>query len=173
MSITILVITILSFVIGLYLGCIVFGKEIPEGVFHKQKKLEALEQQLKDAPIVDSIVFDKTVTKDFLIHDVLNPRFINYLHHWGMLTDIEHQVESEKFKKSVNDYADKIMQWYNPEYNELLLIAHSDGCCGFDVDFTWKKPIRFLCPIEAVEGLEKYYTDELGNPPVAIYHQEG
>lgn len=170
MSITILVIIILCFVIGLYLGSVIFGKEVPEGMFVKQKKIDLLEQKLKDSPIVDSIVLDTTVTKDYLIHDVLNPRFISYLHHFGLLTDIEHQVESEKFKQSVSDYADKIMQWYNPEFNELLLIAHSDGCCGFDVDFTWKKPKQkprvFICPREAVEGLEKYYEDELGNPMI-------
>lgn len=140
MTITILVITILAFVIGLYIGCIVFGKDIPEGVFHKQKRLDLLEQKLKDSPIVDSIVLDKTVTKDYLIHDVLIPRFISYLHHFGLLTDIESQVESDKFKQAVSEYADKIMQWYNQEFNELLLVAHSDGFGGFDVDFTWKKP---------------------------------
>ena len=170
MSITILVITILAFVVGIYLGSVIFGKEVPEGVFDKQNKIDLLEQKLKDSPIVDSIFLDKTVTKDYLIHDVLIPRFISYLHHFGLLTDIEHQVESEKFKQAVSDYADKIMQWYNPEFNELLLIAHRDGCCGFDVDFTWKKPKQkpgvFICPREAVEGLEKYYEDELGNQEV-------
>lgn len=172
MPITILVITILAFVVGIYLGSVIFCKEVSEGVFEKQNTLDRLEQQLRDSPIVDSIVLDKTVTKDFLIHDVLNPRFISYWHHFGLLTDIEHQVESEKFKQAVSDYADKIMQWYNPEFNELLLVAHSDGCGGFDVDFTWKqpkqKPSVFLCPREAVEGMEKYYNDN----PIVIYKRE-
>lgn len=175
MSIISLVIIIFGFVVGIYIGSVIFGKDIPEGVFVKQKKVEELEQQLKDAPMVLSYVFRDPMTKAQLLEHVLKPSSVMFVKHWKMSLSREDLWKNKGFFERMDKLAERIVQWYNPEYNQLLLIAHkSEACEGFVVDFTWRQPERtpkFICYRDAVEGLEKYYKDELGNP-IVIYNQE-
>lgn len=171
MLITILVIIMLCFVVGIYLGSLIFGKKIPEGVCVKQKKIDLLEQKLKDAPMVRTFEFRQSLTKAKLMEDVLKPSWVEFAHHWDCILEFD-----DRIRANLDKLADRIMSWYNPEYSELLLIAHNDDKIGFTIDFTWKKPKQkpsvFICPKEAVEGLEKYYEDELGNPMVLLGNQK-
>ena len=159
MSITILVITILCFVVGIYLGSVIFGKEIPEGVFAKQKKIDLLEQQLRDAPMVIECQLGQQLTVDQMAMDVVGPNLIKIWRHFGK--PLYNVPSSSKV-------AEEMLQWYNPEseYTKLVIA----GWLRDDVvriAWTWQKQDpKFICPKEAVEGLEKYYEDELGNPIV-------
>ena len=149
---------ILAFAVGLYIGSIIFGKEMPE--FSKQK--------LRDAPMVRTFEFRNGLTKAKLVADVLRPCMVEFYHHWYGST------ESFKWPGNLEQLADRILEWYNPssEYTELLLVAHSDGNGSFLVDFTWtKSKPKFLITREAIEGLEKYYEDELGNPMILGTHE--
>lgn len=165
MSITILVITILAFVVGLYLGSLIFGKEVPEGVFCSQKKVDLLEQKLKDAPMVFECQLDQPLTVDQMAMDVVGPNLIKIWRHFGK--PLYNVPSSSKV-------AEEMLQWYNPdsEYTKLVMVGWlRDGVVR--IAWTWQKQDpKFIVSREAVEGLEKYYTDELGNTPVAIYNPE-
>ena len=138
----------------MYIGSIIFGKEIPE--FSKQKQLVLLEQKLKKAPMVRTFEFRNGLTKAKLVNDVLKPCMVEFYHHWYGHT------ESFRWPDNLEQLADRILEWYNPGsgYTELLLVAHTDGNGSFQVDFTWKKPKpMFICSRAAIEGLEQYYKD--------------
>ena len=166
MSITILVITILAFVIGLYLGSVIFGKEVPEGVFYAQTKVKALEQQLREAPMVIECQLGQPITVDQMSMDVVGPNLIKIWRHFGKpLYDVP----------SSSKVAEEMLQWYNQEseYTKLVIV----GWLRADVvriAWTWQKQDTkaYIMTPDAFEGLEKYYEDELGKPPVAIYNQE-
>lgn len=165
MSITILVITILSFVVGIYLGSVIFGKEVPEGVFSSQKKVEALDQQLKDAPMVIECDLGQPLTLDQMEMDVVAPNLIKIGRHFGKTLDK---------MPSMSEYAEEMLQWYNPDslYTKLVIVGYLRGGV-VKIAWTWKeKDPMFIVSTDAVEGFEKYYADALGNP-VAIYNQEG
>lgn len=165
MSLISLGIIIFSFFVGIYIGSVIFGKEIPEVVFSSQKKTDLLEQKLRYTPVVKNFRFPQGLTKAHLVADVLNPCMAEFCEHF------ECSDESFKYCEYINKLADRILQWYNPEYGELLLIAHDSDCDGWVIDFTWKKPKQkpsaFICPREAVDGMEMYY-----NNPIALYSQE-
>lgn len=157
---------ILAFAVGLYIGSIIFGKEIPE--FNQQNKIDELEQKLRDAPMVRTFEFRQTLTKAKLMEDVLKPCMVEFCKHFYG------SDESFKYDEYINKLADRIMQWYNPEYGELVLVAHDDGTGIFKIDWTWNQPERkpkYICHREAIEGMEKYYEDELGNPMVLGIHE--
>lgn len=128
-----ILINVLAFSVGMYIGSIIFGKEIPE--FSKQKQLDSLEQKLKYSPMVRTFECRNGLTKAKLVADVLKPCMVEFHHHWYGST------EFLKWPDNLEQFADRILEWYNPvsEYTELLLVAHSEHG-GFTVDFTWKKP---------------------------------
>jgi hypothetical protein len=149
-------INVLAFSVGMYIGSIIFGKEIPEGVFVKQKKIDSLEQKLREAPMIRTFEFRNGLTKAKLVADVLKPCMVEFYHHWYGST------EFMKWPDNLEQLADSIMEWYHPEsgYCELLLIASSDGKGSFQVDFTWRKAKpMFTVNADAVKGLEQYYKD--------------
>lgn len=157
---------ILGFVVasvGFLIGLAATSKE---PVAETQKKVEALEQQLKDAPMVIECQLDQPLTVDKMAMDVVGPNLIKIWRHFGKpLYDVP----------SSSKVAAEMLQWYNPEseYTKLVIVGWLRGG-GVRIAWTWQKQDpKFIVSREAVEGLEKYYTDELGNPPVAIYHQEG
>lgn len=160
---TTIAIAILALAIGIYVGNIIFGKEIPEGVFVKQKKIDLLEQQLRDAPMVLSYAFSKPMTNEQMLAHVLKPSSILFLKHFNISSSWEDTWKDKVFIERMDKLAERIVQWYNPEYNQLLLIANkSENREGFVVDFTWRQPEqkpKFICSREAVEGLENYYKD--------------
>ena len=122
-------INVLAFSIGMYVGSLVFGND-------ETKVYTETKNQIKIYhPIVLSFVFRQALTKSKLVADVLKPSWIQFAHHWDCLT------EAIKWPDGLDQFADKVMEWYNPDsdYNELLLIAHTENG-GFTVDFTWKKP---------------------------------
>lgn len=157
MSITILVITILAFVVGLYLGSVIFGKEVPDGVFSSQKKVEALDQQLRDAPMVIECQLGQPITLDQMEMDVVAPNLIKIWRHFGL---------GLFTMPSTTKYAEAMLQWYNPESEYTKLVIAGYMCGGVvKIAWTWQKqdPKKYIMTPAAVEGLEKYYEDELGN----------
>lgn len=126
-----ILIAVLALAVGVYVGSIVFGHEPSE-------KSTEPEPDSK-TPVVDSFIFRKPPTKHMLVEDVLEHECYKFMAHFEISDRLEIRV-SKKYEESLNQLADAIMQWYNPEYNELLLIAHSDSASGLVVDWTWKKP---------------------------------
>jgi hypothetical protein len=159
MTITILVIIILCFVVGLYIGSVIFGKEVPEGVFSSQKKVEALDQQLKDAPMVIECQLGQPLTVDQMAMDVVGPNLIKIWRHFGK--PLYNVPSSSKV-------AEEMLQWYNQdsEYTKLVIVGWlRDGVVR--IAWTWQqKDPKYIITKDAVEGLEKYYEDALGNPMV-------
>lgn len=125
-------IAILAFATGLYVGSIVFNRETPAP--------EVPVVPDKKSPMVTSMVFRQPLTKHTLVQEVLHPQCYKFMAHFDIPNRLEIMV-SKKYEESLNRLADAIMQWWNPEYNELLLIAHQEpNSAGFVLDWTWKKP---------------------------------
>lgn len=144
-------INVLAFSVGMYIGSIIFGKDEPKLPTETQNPVKIY------YPMVRTFEFRQTLTKAKLMEDVLKPSWYQFAHHWDCITDLTPRILG-----NLDKLADKIMSWYNPEYNELLLIAHNDDKIGFTIDFTWKKPKqmgKLVCNADAVKGLEQYYKD--------------
>ena len=119
------VIAILALAIGIYVGSIVFGKEP-----------EVQQKQDCDSPLVICMLFHKNLTKDALL-EVLKPRAIQIARHFGLPS---FPVDKE-LCDSMDPLADKMMKWWNPEYNELVLVAHRPTQNGSVVlNWTWAVP---------------------------------
>lgn len=145
-------INVLAFVVGMYIGSIIFGKDEPKLPTETQNPVKIY------YPIVKTFEFRNGLTKAKLVADVLKPCMVEFYNHWYGIT------ESFKWPDNLEQLADRIMQWYNhdSEYTELLLVAHGDGYGSFQVDFTWKKPKptpKYIIHADAVKGLEQYYKD--------------
>lgn len=128
-----ILIAVLALAIGVYIGNIVFGNEPSD-------KSTEMEPDSKH-PVVDSFIFRKPPTKHMLVQDVLYQECYKFMAHFDIPDRLEIRV-SKKYNESLNQLADAIMQWWNPEYNELLLIAHREPTSGFVLDWTWKKPLN-------------------------------
>lgn len=126
-------IALLAFATGLYVGSIVFNRETPAP--------EVPSVPDNKSPAVISMVFRQPLTKHLLVNEVLKPQCYKFMCHFDIPNRLELRV-SQKFSETLDQLADKIMEWYNQDYNELLLIAHQEPntTCGFLVDWTWKKP---------------------------------
>lgn len=143
-------INVLAFAVGMYIGSIVFGKDEPKLPTETQNPVKLY------YPMVRTFEFRNGLTKAKLVADVLKPCMVEFCKHFY------DSDESFKYDEYINKLADRIMQWYNPEYGELVLVAHDDGNGPFQVDFTWKKPERkpqYICDRKTLEGLEQYYKD--------------
>lgn len=132
---TTIAIAILALAIGIYVGSIVFGNEAPKLQTDAQNPIKVYH------PVVISMVFRKPLTKHMLVEDVLYPQCYKFMCHFDIPDRLDVRI-SKKYEESLDQLADAIMQWYNPEYNELLLIAHREpnAVGSFVVDWTWKKP---------------------------------
>ena len=126
-----ILIAVLALATGVYVGSIVFG--------HEQSDKSTEPEPYNKPPVVDSFIFRKPPTKHMLVQDVLFQECYKVMAHFDIPDRPEIRV-SKKYNESINQLADAIMQWYNPEYNELLLIAHRESTAGFVLDWTWKKP---------------------------------
>lgn len=124
--------TILALAIGIYVGSIVFGKE----------STQTPQVLSKHTPMVISMVFRQPLTKGILLEEVLKPSELKFLRHFAPDVNLNDVLNLNFLEKR----ADEIMRWYNPEYNELLIVAHptgklqEEGNQTFTVDFLWKKP---------------------------------
>lgn len=128
-------INVLAFIVGLYIGSIIFGKDEPKLPTETQNQVKEYH------PMVISIVFRKPPTKHMLVEEVLIPHCYNFMCHFDIPNPDEVRM-SKEFKEALDQKGDAIMHWYNSEYNELLLIAHREpnDDSGFWFDWTWKKP---------------------------------
>lgn len=130
-------IAVIAFLTGLYIGSIVFQSDKQET---QQKPVVPVLPDDK-SPVVISMVFRQPLTKHMLVEEVLKPQCYKFMCHFDIPNRLEVRV-SKKFAETLDKLADKIMEWYCPDYNELLLIAHQEpnAAGGFLVDFTWKQP---------------------------------
>jgi len=125
---TTIAIAILALAIGIYVGSIVFGHETTE----------AEPKPDRNSPLVICMVFHKTnLTKEMLLNDCLKPRAIQIARHFGL----PFMPVDKDLWKSIDKLADQIIQWWNPDYNELVLVAHRLTPGGSVVlNWTWAVP---------------------------------
>lgn len=120
-------IALLSVSVGIYLGSVIFCKETPE----------VKQEPDRDSPLVICMVFhkNKPLTKESLLNDCLKPRAIQIARHFGL----QFVPVDKDLWKSLDKLADQIIQWWNPEYNELVLVAHKlEG--RVVLNWTWAVP---------------------------------
>lgn len=118
-------IALLSVSIGIYVGSIVFGHETTE----------AEPKPDRNSPLVICMVFHKRLTKETLLNDCLKPRAVEIARHFGL----PFMPVDKELWKSLDKLADQIMQWWNPDYPELVLVAHKlEG--RVVLNWTWAVP---------------------------------
>lgn len=124
---TTIAIAILALAIGIYVGSIVFGKEATE----KPTEPDS------DSPLVICMVFhkNKQLTKETLLDDCLKPRAIQIARHFGL----PFMPVDKELWQNIDKLSDQIIQWWNPNYNELVLVAHKlEG--RVVLNWTWAVP---------------------------------
>lgn len=126
---TTIAIAILALAIGIYIGSIVFGKEDTEKPTEPDR----------DSPLVICMVFhkNKQLTKETLLNDCLKPRAIQIARHFGL----QFMPVDKELWQNIDKLADQIIQWWNPDYPELVLVAHRLTPGGSVVlNWTWAVP---------------------------------
>lgn len=119
-------IALLATAVGVYLGSIIFGKEPSEKPTEPDR----------NSPLVICMVFHKRLTKDALL-ECLKPRAVQIARHFGLQCI---PVDKELWDR-LDPMAEKMMKWYNPEYNQLVLTAHRETPGGRVIlNWTWAVP---------------------------------
>ena len=150
--------------IGFFIGTAVAG--------HKATRLAKVNDELQSkinsmgdaAPMVIECKLGQPLTVDQMEMDVVAPNLIKIWRHFGKPLDK---------MPSMLDYAEAMLQWYNPDslYTKLVIVGYLRDDV-IKIAWTWQKQDpMFIVPMEALEGLEKYYEDALGNP-IAIYNKK-
>lgn len=120
-------IAILALAIGVYAGSVVFGKETSE----------VKQEPDRNTPLVLTFIFHKKLTKDELLNDCLKPRAVQIARHFGL----PFVPVDKDLWRSIDKLADQIMEWYNPDYPELVLVAHRESPDSSVVlNWTWAVP---------------------------------
>jgi len=122
-------VAILALAVGAYVGSIVFGKESSEKPTEPDR----------DSPLVICMVFhkNKNLTKEVLLNDCLKPRAIQIARHFGL----QIMPVDKELWRNIDKLADQVMQWWNPDYNELVLVAHRETPGGRVIlNWTWAVP---------------------------------
>lgn len=130
-----------------------------------EEELKAQENNLKYAPMVIECNLGQPLTLDQMI-ELLGPNFA------AIRRKLGNGVQS---LPPLRETAETILQWYNPEsgYTKLVLVGYMRGGLA-RLAWTWQKQDtkNYIMTQDAVEGLEKYYEDALGNPMI-LGNQEG
>jgi len=153
---------ILGFVvtgIGFILGLAVAGHEakrqakVNDGLQTKNNSMGEV------APMVIECQLGKPLTVDQMAMDVVGPNLIKIWRHFGK--PLYNVPSSSKV-------AEEMLQWYNADslYTKLVIVGYlRDGVVR--IAWTWQhQDPKYIITKDAVEGLEKYYEDALGNPMV-------
>lgn len=122
-------IALLATAVGIYLGSVIFGHETTEN----EPKPD------RNSPMVICMVFhkNKPLTKETLLNDCLKPRAIQIARHFGL----PFMPVDKEFWKSLDKLADQIIQWWNPDYPELVLVAHRETPeSSVQLNWTWAVP---------------------------------
>ena len=123
-------IAVLALAIGVFVGSVIFSKE---------PAAQLPQEPDRNSPMVICMVFhkNKQLTKETLLNDCLKPRAIQIARHFGLPFI---PVDKELWK-NIDKMADQIMQWWNPDYNELVLVAHRETPGGSVIlNWTWAVP---------------------------------
>ena len=119
-------IAILALAVGLFAGSTIFGKE----------PVQPKQEPDRNSPLVFTFVFHKKLTKDELL-EMLKPRAVQIARHFGLQWL---PVDKELWDR-LDPLADKMMQWYNPDYCQLVLVAHRETPNGsVMLNWTWAVP---------------------------------
>jgi len=110
-------------------------------------------------PMVIECHLGQQLTIDQMATDVVTVNLIKIWRHFGKGFDT---------MPSSTSLAHEMLQWYNPdsEYTKLVLVGYLHGDV-IRLMWTWtKRDAKCTITRNAVEGLEKYYEDALGNPVI-------
>lgn len=150
--------------IGFFIGTAAAGREATRLAKVNDELKTKLNSIGPTAPMVIECQLGQPITVDQMEMDVVAPNFIKIWRHFGKPLDK---------MPSMLEYAKAMLQWYNPDslYTKLVIVGYLRDD-GVRLAWTWQKQDpKYIVTRDAVEGLEKYYEDVLGNP-MAIYNQE-
>jgi hypothetical protein len=133
-----------------------------------EREVESLQRSLDSSPMVIECNLGQPLTLDQMI-ELLGHKFAAIRRKLG---------NGLQTLPPLRETAETILQWYNPEsgYTKLVLVGYMRGGLA-RLAWTWQKQDtqdtkNYIMTQDAVEGLEKYYEDALGNPMV-LGNQEG
>ena len=120
-------IAILALAIGVFVGSVIFSKE----------PAQLPQEPDRNSPMVICMVFHKRLTRETLLNDCLKPRAVQIARHFGL----QFMPVDKELWRSLDKLADQIMEWYNPDYPELVLVAHRESPDSSVVlNWTWAVP---------------------------------
>lgn len=150
--------------IGFFIGTAAAGHEVTrlsKVNGELQTKINSIDPT---APMVIECQLGQPLTVEQMSMEVVAPNLIKIWRHFGKDRDT---------LPSMTKYAEEMHQWYNPDslYTKLVIAGYlRDDVVR--IAWTWQKQEpKFIVTRDAVECLEKYYEDVLGNP-MAIYNQK-
>lgn len=123
-------IAVLALAIGVFLGSVIFSNETAA---------QLPQEPDRNSPMVICMVFHKRLTRETLLNDCLKPRAVQIARHFGL----PFMPVDKDLWDSLDPLADKMMKWYNPEYCQLVLVAHRPTKdSGVVLNWTWTEPER-------------------------------
>lgn len=147
-----------------FIGTVAAGREATRLTKVNDELKTKINSMGEAAPMVIECQLGQQLTVDQMEMDVVAPNFIKIWRYFGKTLDK---------MPSMLEYAEAMLQWYNPDslYTKLVITGYlRDDVVR--IAWTWQKQDpKFIVTRDAVEGLEKYYEDALGNP-MAIYNQK-
>jgi hypothetical protein len=161
----------MELILSIILGFIVAGLGFCIGVAAASKsemklveEVKAQENNLKYAPMVIECELGQPLTVEQMAIDVVSPNLVKIWQHFD---------KGLETMPSVSKYAEEMLKWYNSEseYTKLVIVGYMLGGI-VRIAWTWQKDTKWVVDADAVEGLEKYYEDALGNPMI-LGNQEG
>lgn len=153
---------ILTIVLGFFIAGVGFAVGVATtNKLEKQfeSKSESLQAQLETSPMVIECSLGQPLTLDQMSIDVVTSNFIKIWRHFGKGLDS---------MPPIMPIAEEILRWYNPdsEYTKLVIVGYLRGGV-IKIAWTWQRQDpQYIMSKDAVEGLEKYYEYDVGNPVI-------
>mgnify|MGYP006386632249 FL=1 len=130
-----------------------------------EREVESLQRNLDSSPMVIECQLGQQLTEEQMSMEVVAPNLIKIWKHFG---------KNLKTMPSISKYVEEMLQWYNQDsmYTKLVIVGYLRGGV-VRIAWTWQhKDPQYIITKDAVEGLEKYYEDALGNPMI-LGNREG
>ena len=143
--------------IGFFIGTAAAGREATRLTKVNRELLLKINSMGDAAPMVIECELGQPLTVDQMSMDVVAPNLVKIWRYFGKPMDT---------MPSMSKYAEEMLQWYNPDslYTKLVIVGYLRHDL-VKIAWTWQKQDpKYIITRDAVEGLEKYYEDALGNP---------
>ena len=156
----------MELILAIVLGFFIAGVGFVVGVattnkLEKQleRKSESLQTQLDTSPTIIECQLGEPLTLDQMSIEVVTSNLTKIWRHFGKGLDT---------MPPITPIAEEMLRWYNPdsEFTKLVIAGYLRGG-DIKVAWTWqRKSPQYIISKDALEGLEKYYEDDVGNPVI-------